>query len=415
MTTEPIECHFDRSVLFDQCGDLVTRPSILDELEREIRNHGFAGPTSIPKLIYLALLTGMLERPVSVVIKGPSGSGKSFSLDAAMKFVPPAAYERFEGMSEKALVYLKGLNLKHRHLIIGEASGMADGEGRTLLRQLLSEGRVRYATVQSTDKGLVGSELPVLEGPTGLIMTTTATGLHPEDESRMLSVTMPESPALITEALIAQALGTGKKELKIDTARWHALFEFVRSGPRKVDIPYAKEIARHLPTTHDRIKRDFPQVLSLISAHALLHSYSRDRVDPDTILANADDYAVVRALVDDPLSQGLTVAVSDGIRLVVEGVENLGGSKRDIFSDGETVSQVRLAEHLGRDQSVISRNVTKAIEQGYLRNENPGQGREAQLVLGERKLPSGSVLPTVEELFQPKVAFATSDRVAEPA
>lgn len=202
--------------LFDRCKELVNVTSVLDELDKEIRKRGFAGPTDIPKLAYLVFVTGMLERPVSLVIKGPSGSGKSFSLDAALKFVPSSAYERFAGMSEKAIVYLKGLDLKHRHLVIGEASGLADGNGRTLLRQLLSEGQVRYATVQSTDKGHVGAELPVLEGPTGLVMTTTATDLHPEDENRMLSVNTIESPEQIAEALMAQAMGIDQKGPPLD-------------------------------------------------------------------------------------------------------------------------------------------------------------------------------------------------------
>ncbi len=64
---------------------------------------------------------------------------------------------------------------------------------------------------------MVGSELPVLEGPTGLVMTTTATGLHPEDESRMISVTVKDSPEMIADTLIAQALGSGKKEEALDT------------------------------------------------------------------------------------------------------------------------------------------------------------------------------------------------------
>lgn len=405
--------NFKSEGAFRRFQELAASASILDEVEREIHKRGFAGPADLPKLVYLVFLTGILERPVSLVIKGPSGSGKSYALAAARQFVPPSAYEQFEGMSEKALVYLKGLDLKHKHLVIGEASGMADGQGRTLLRQLLSEGRVRYATVQSTDKGLVGAELPVLEGPTGLIMTTTATGLHPEDESRMLSVTISESPELIEEALMAQALGTGTMEPPLNTEIWFALFEMIRSSSCQVKVPFAPAMARRLPKTHDRIKRDFPQVLSLIKAHALLHACSRDYVNDDTILANADDYEVVRNLVNEPLSQGLAVAVPDSIRIVVEGVQKLIDD--DMFANGNGVSQTKLSEVLNRDQSVISRNVQKATEQGYLRNENPGQGREARLTIGERKLPSGSVLPTVEELFQPKAAVATRDRVSELA
>ncbi len=116
------------------------------------------------------------------------------------------------------------------------------------------------------------------------------------------------------------------------------------------------------------------------------------------MIANADDYALVKQLVNDPISQSLDKAVSDSIRSVVEGVQTLQEQAGGPYHD---VSQTKLAELLKRDQSAVSRNVKKAIEQGYLRNEDsyPGQGREARLRLGDRKLPSGSVLPDLEVLF----------------
>jgi hypothetical protein len=239
-------------------------------------------------------------------------------------------------------------------------------------------------------------------------MTTTATGLHPEDESRMLSVNIAESPELIAEALMAQAFGTGTTEMPLDTAPWFALYEYVRSGPSRVAIPFAGDIAVRLPKTHDRIKRDFPQILSLIKAHALLHSCNRTLVGGDTVVANADDYAAVRNLVNDAISQGLAVAVPEGIRLVVEGVERFLRTHDDVFEYGNGVSQTKLSEFLNRDPSVISRNVKKAVEQGYLQNDNPGQGREARLSIGERKLPSGSVLPSVDEIFPLKETVAVA-------
>jgi hypothetical protein len=379
----------------EEIVELANNPNILTILETVIQERGFAGTTEIPKLVYLALLTGMLEKPVSLVIKGPSGSGKSFSMNMGKQFIPPAAYKQFEGMSEKALVYLKDLDLKHKHLVIGEAAGMAEGNGRTLLRQLLSEGSVRYATVQSTEKnGLEGSELPTLEGPTGLLMTTTANSLHPEDESRMLSVEVNESPELIEQALLAQALGTNRALAPLNTDAWFGLYDHISQGQKDVVIPFAEEIAKGLPTSHDRIKRDFPHVLSLIKAHALLHSATRGRNEDGAVIANVDDYAAVRDLVNDPISQGLQVAVADTIRAVVEGVISL---RKGPY---QSVSQTELADFLKRDQSVISRSVKQAIASGYLTDSNPGQGRVSQLVLGDRKLPARSALP---ELKKPEI------------
>ncbi|WP_407682084.1 MarR family transcriptional regulator [Pseudodonghicola flavimaris] len=61
-----------------------------------------------------------------------------------------------------------------------------------------------------------------------------------------------------------------------------------------------------------------------------------------------------------------------------------------------SVSQREIANYMGVDPSVVSRNVHRAIELELLENDNPGQGRAAQLRLGRQELPTGSVLPVLE-------------------
>lgn len=385
----------DLSQSLDSNSEISSNLTVMNELSTDIRKCGFAGDTKIPELVYLSLLTGILKQPVSLLIKGPSGAGKSYALRMGKQFIPASAYEEFEGMSEKAILYLKGISLKHRHLIIGEASGMTDGTGRTLLRQLLSEGKVRYATVESSDKGLKGMELPTLEGPCGLIMTTTATAIHAEDESRMLSVSLAESPEQIRAALFAQAdssRASNKNSSKPDLDKWHARYEKVKELPNDVLVPFAQDIVNHLPTTHDRIKRDFPQVLSLISASALLHADYRKK-DQERVVAEPLDYEIVYRLVNDAISEGMTKSVPDHVRRLVECVST--EARREMSG----ISVSKLAEKLNRDPSVISRTVNKVIEDGFVENTNPGQGREAKLVIGGRTLPSSSALPAPKVLF----------------
>ena len=314
-------------------------------------------------------------------------------------------------MSEKALVYLKDLDLKHKHLVIGEAAGMSEGNGRALLRQLLSEGKVKYATVQSTNKdGLTGSTLPTLEGPCGLVMTTTEGTLHHEDETRMLSLDIKESPDQIREALLAQAMGANENTKLIDLDPWYEFYQLVKDGPQEVRIPFARDIVQELPTNHDRIKRDFPQILSLISAHALIHSFDREWLDDNTVVANEDDYENVHRLINEPISVGLEATVTDEIRNLVGATKELAVRQDSHFG----ISQTRLADHLGTNQSAISRNVNKAVKAGYLVNENPGQGKVAKLTLGDRKLPSGYVLPKPEELFTKETVESAVNDNREP-
>src|SRR5918912_4470125 len=89
-----------------------------------------------------------------------------------------------------------------------------------LIRSLLSEGRVRYETVGKTSEG-IKPRLIEREGPTGLIVTTTAVKLHPENETRLLSLTVTDTQEQ-TRAVMA-ALAQEVDEVAPDLATWLAL------------------------------------------------------------------------------------------------------------------------------------------------------------------------------------------------
>ena len=126
-----------------------------------------------------------------------------------------------------------------------------------------------------------------------------------------------------------------------------------------------------------------------------MHQCTRDRDQDGALIARLADYEAVYELVSEPIAQGLDNAIPEQVRIVVEGVQKLQGEQGRSMGG---VSQVKLAEMLNRDPSVISRNVAKAVAQGYVRNLTPGQGRLASLELGDRQLPRGSVLPHPDEL-----------------
>src|SRR5262249_2591038 len=132
---------------------LASEERILDRFADEVRRIGLVGEERAAKLLYLALTSRLLERPVSVVVKAPSAAGKSYLVDTELRFLPDSAYYTITGMSEKALVY-SDEPLRHRFLVIFEAAGLA-GEGFApyLLRSLLSEGELRYETVETSKNG----------------------------------------------------------------------------------------------------------------------------------------------------------------------------------------------------------------------------------------------------------------------
>jgi hypothetical protein len=259
-----------RAEAWEKCAALAQKGNILDEFTRELLDIGVVGEERAAKIIFLALVSRLLDRPVSVAVKGPSSGGKSFLVESTLKFFPAQAFYARTAMSEHALAY-SNEPLRHRHLVIYEAAGMHSEFATYLIRSLLSEGCLRYETVEKTDHGLE-ARLIEREGPTGLIVTTTSLRLHPENETRMLSIMITDSREQTREVFRAVAEKASRDDR--DLSRWHALQVWLATGSVQVVIPFAKRFAELVPVAI-RLRRDFKTVLMLIRAHALLHQASR--------------------------------------------------------------------------------------------------------------------------------------------
>src|SRR3712207_8449007 len=146
-------------------------------------------------------------------------------------------------MSDRTLAYSEE-PIKHRFLVIYEAAGMSGEFATYLMRSLLSEGRIRYETVEKTSEG-IKPRLIEREGPTGLIVTTTAVKLHPENETRLLSLTVTDTQDQ-TRAVMA-ALAEGAGEAAPDLEAGHGPQGWLERAEHRASTPYAKKLAEIIP------------------------------------------------------------------------------------------------------------------------------------------------------------------------
>ena len=371
------------------CQDLAQERDILGKFSDALVARGVAGETRAAKLVYLGVTSRFLHRPVSMALKGPSSAGKSFTVEQTLSFFPASAYYALSAMSERALAYSQE-PLKHRILVIYEAIGVSGDFASYLVRSLLSEGKVRYETVEKSAKGLQ-PRLMEREGPTGLIVTTTAISLHPENETRMLSIPVADSQEQTRRVLLALA-DESRVERTATPAEWLALQEWLECAEHSVTIPYGRKLAESMPAVAVRLRRDFNTLLNLIRAHAILHQMTRHRNDQGKIVASLADYAAVRALVVDLISEGVEATVSNTVRDTVEAVRALCG-QTDI-----TISIAQLAAHLKLDKAAVSRRVKSCLAGGYLRNLETSKGRPAKLVIGDDLPEDRQILPLPEQL-----------------
>lgn len=388
-------------IAWEKAGPLAREPRILELFERDLERVGVVGEARNAKLVYLALTSRLFSRPVSLAVKGPSSGGKSYLVERVCEFFPEAAYYSLTAMSERALAYSTE-PLKHRFFILYEIAGLESDFASYLVRSLLSEGRLRYETVE---KGPNGWEPRLIEreGPTGLIVTTTAVSLHPENETRLLSVTVTDTAEQTRSVLRALAKGHAEPDL----SRWIDLQIWLAGVEHEVEIPFAEALAELIPPVAVRLRRDFGAILTLIRAHAVLHQATRERDSAGRIIATIDDYATIRDLIGDLLAEGVDATVPVAVRETVVAVARLAGE------DG--ISVARLAGELGIDKSAASRRWQAARARGHLKNEETRRGRPARLVVADPLPDDQEMLPSPKEVQECCSDARESGGISDPS
>ena len=403
-----VEAELQRQAAWSICAPLAREPRILDLLGEEAARLGVVGETRLVQLAYLVATSRLLRKIVSCSFKGASATGKSRVLETVLRFIPDEAYLAFTGMSEKALIF-GDEDLRHKLIVIYEASGLEDGYLAYIVRSLLSEGRIRYQITERGNDGEHHTRTIEREGPTGLLVTTTAIKLHEENETRMLTLPAddrPEQTKRILRSLGAAAATAG--EPTVDFACWHALQEWLSLGDNRVLIPFAPALAELMPPAAVRLRRDFGAITALIQTHALLHQANRQRDSGGAIIATLVDYSVVHELVQDLIADGVDATVPKAIRETVAVVQQLTANNDD------GVSLRAIAAALKLDKAAGSRRWQVARDRGYLKNLETRKGRPARILCDEALPDETEILPTAQAVADRCGVDATSRESLPP-
>jgi hypothetical protein len=397
-TSAPTGPNVPAEELFTTARAILEAPDVLPLVAKYVQGAGYAGETEAPQLVYLAITSRLLERPVNVFLQGPSAAGKNFAVQVILPLFPPAAYYAVAGMSPLAVMY-NVESFAHRMVVVSEASAFhQDGIGACLLRGLAWDAELKYDTV--VDGEGVHLHKP---GPTGLITTGTRE-LEPELATRLWTVTVPDDPKhtrAILQATAQRVAGTAGGAANpaafVAAQQW-----LTQTGPWQVVVPFAAILADLLPNHEVRVRRDFTQLLTLVRAHALLHQHYRVRDDAKRVVADLADYDAVATIVGPVFQATLSAGLTKEVRATVQAVQALVAPGATV-----TVSATDVAKQLGLSPAAAWYRVQKALKGRWLVNDETRKRQQAKLRLGD-PLPPSVGLPTLMEIVE------TLKRTSEP-
>jgi hypothetical protein len=386
--------------------DIIASEGVSDQFAASV-GRKLAGEVQNAKLLYLVATSRLFPKTMNGAIKGLSAIGKSHLRDCVLAYMPSKDVVSLTTLSEKALIFLPD-DLSHRILSIAEAVGNKEREVQDyLIREIISSGSIRHMlTMKDNETGQFVARVIEKKGPIVFITTTTAGKLHPEIETRILTVETDDTEVQTGRVLakIAETEG-GLGGADGDLTAWHAFQLHLAAGELRVVIPFAGRLARLTWGKAVRMRRDFSQVLRAVKTHALIHRDHRQRDDQGRIVASIRDYEVIYDLLAARLAESSEVKLRKVVQQTVEAVMKL---EKD-HSEGVPTKEV--AKFVKRDRTTVWRRLDTARQRGFLENRETQHGREARWRTTTGELPSEDVLPTAAELEQEIIA--ASDAKAE--
>jgi len=249
---------------------------LLKEVKRNLEILGYVGEDANKLLLYLCGTSRKQNKPLNILIRSQSSSGKSFLIDTICSLMPAEDVHILTSLSPQALYYMPDDGLKHKFIAIDEKHGADDVEYP--IRSLQSGGKLsRAVPIKNPSTGLTQTEYVTKEGPISYVDGSTDTSTNPENANRCYEIFLDEShvqtKAVQNEQKKAYTLDSLMLlEKKVEIRRKHQNAQRLLKKI-KVVIPYVYLI--EFPYEWTRNRRDHDRFLSLISTITFLHQYQR--------------------------------------------------------------------------------------------------------------------------------------------
>ena len=266
----------------------------------------------ISQVILHVLESTNSDDPLACVVKGTSGSGKNHHVENILKFVPADRVIKFTNASPMALFY-DDESYQNKILYKAEA-GWEDPAYMKVERSLLSEKKLKLITVKDQESLKLEKA-----GPTGFLTTTTNAKLYHDNETRVMSITIPNDQNYLNRVKKQQLVGAINPNTSLivnENKEFIALHKYnqMQNWNVVLEEKLAYALVELVQMTDSEQNRDLAQLIGLMKSSARLNYMWRNSwTDKDTgrniLMADIEDYENVHTIANQMVSESLGVSI----------------------------------------------------------------------------------------------------------
>lgn len=224
-------------------------------------------------LLYLAMTSRLLKRPLQILLQAESGTGKSYLLETIGKLIPPTEITYVTSLSSQVMFYYKD-KLKHKILVIEDFDGL-DASGVYAVREIQSKGELNKVISAKNEEGEITTIDYKVSGPI-MVATASTKPIYVDNANRCLILNLDNSREQTERILHHQrsraTTGSYNSEEISKLIEKHRLIQRMLK-PYKVVIPFAESIC--LPTNINNPRRTLQMLLTTVEVITLVNQYQR--------------------------------------------------------------------------------------------------------------------------------------------
>jgi hypothetical protein len=277
---------------------LLESPHFFNEFLAAVEKAGLVGEKKNALVLLIVVVSRLLRRPLSALVKGASASGKNWLVTRIFLLMPIGRVRELSSVSERAWNYLKN-HFRHRVIYLQERSGEAGGSVHPM-RLLISERKLVRLVTQWVNGQRVTKKY-VANGPVAAISTTTRSRLEIDDETRHISLFVDES-ADQTRRIVQSYTRQDQTLPKAELRTWHMVHRLIeeRAASEIVFPGWYDEVAANVFAEDVVVRRYFPAFVEGCRAVSVIRSFQSYPELPEsgTITVSFADFAIAALTFD---------------------------------------------------------------------------------------------------------------------